>query len=78
MIQSSVWNGAWTEGQLETERRLCVKMVERYHPALALLAFPAIEACSDPVRLEEWVLSAPDLDDQAYARLLNLNGRSER
>ena len=74
MIQSSVWN----ESQLEAERRLCVRMVEKYHPALVALALPAIEACSDPARLEEWVVSAPDLDDQAYSRLLNLDRRSER
>lgn len=79
MIQSSVWNEAVkegrNEGQLQAERRLCTKMVEKYHPALAASAMPAIEACSDPDRLEEWVVSAPDLDDEAYARLLNIAGR---
>ena len=93
MIQSSVWNEALnegrtegrtegrnegrTEGQLQAERRLCVKMVEKYHPALLAVARPAIDACSDPDRLEEWVVSAPDLDDEAYARLLKIAWRAE-
>ena len=80
MIQSSVWNGGrdegrsegLSEGQLRAERRLCVKMVEKYHPALTTSAIPVIEACSDPDRLEEWVVSAPDLNDEAYGRLLNI------
>lgn len=75
MIQSSVWNEGINEGGLQAERRLCVRMVEKYHPRLAVSALPAIEACSDPVRLEEWVVSAPELDDEAYARLLNIAPR---
>ena len=80
MIQSSVWNEALKEGRVEgrvegllqAQRRLCVMMVEKYHPALIRVARPAIDACPEPARLEEWVVSAPDLDDESYARLLEI------
>jgi hypothetical protein len=50
-------------------------MVQKYHPALVTAVLPAIEACSDAGRREEWVVSAADLDDEAFARLLDIRAR---
>jgi hypothetical protein len=83
MIQSSVWNGGRDEGlnegrgqgRLEAAREFCISMTEKYHAALAPLALATIQACTDPAQLQRWVVSAPDLDDEAYARLLSIDRR---
>ncbi len=75
MIESSVWTGGVNQGRLEAVRDLCVKMIEKHHAALAPAAIPVVRACVDPARLEEWIVSASDLDDEAYARLLSITWR---
>lgn len=76
MIQSSVWSEArkegLKEGRLEARRELCLRMVREYHPALVAPATAAIQACADPVRLAEWIVSAPRLTDDEFSRLLSI------
>ena len=58
------------KGELKAERELCLELVKKHHPALVETAAAAIAACEDPTRLKTWILSAGDLDDEAFARLL--------
>ena len=58
------------KGKLNAERELCLELVKKHHPALVETAATAIAACEDPTRLKTWILSAGDLDDDAFARLL--------
>ena len=60
------------KGRLEAEREVCLRMVREYHPALTAPATAAIQACGDPERLADWIVSAPRLTDEEFARLLNI------
>lgn len=77
MIQSSVWQAALAEGQAEgrlrAEREVCIELIRKRHPALLAKAIPAIEACEDHEKLGDWILSAGDLDDAGFARLLGID-----
>ena len=76
MIQSSVWQAAWTEGRvadIEAERELCVEFVRRHHPSLWPRAKGCVDACTDPAVLRHWILSAGQLDDAGFARLLGID-----
>jgi flagellar biosynthesis/type III secretory pathway protein FliH len=84
MIQSSVWQAALAEGQAEGKaegkaeglveglRMACRVQMRRHHPNLLARAEPSIDACSDPERLQLWVVEASVLDDEAFARLFGL------
>ena len=60
------------KGRLEAEREVCLRMVREYHPALTAPATAAIQVCGDPERLADWIVSAPRLTDEEFARLLNI------
>ena len=72
MIRSSVWQAAWTEGSLRSERDVCLELIRRRHPALLAKATPVVEACEDHALLRAWILNAGDLDDAGFARLLSI------
>jgi hypothetical protein len=73
MIQSSLYTGGraegLAEGRLMGERELCAAITQKHHPAVFDRVRPLIEACSDPVRLKEWALVAPDLTDADFLKL---------
>ena len=77
MIQSSVWQAALAEGRaegIEAERKeLCLELTSRHHPRLLPKAKNAIGSCTDPAVLRNWILSAGQLDDPAFARLLGID-----
>ncbi len=91
VMQSSLWQEALAEGQARglaegearglaegavlAERQLCAAVVRKHHPKLLSLAGKAIASCDDPKTLTRWVLAAPDLTDEEYARLLGLRQR---
>jgi predicted transposase YdaD len=75
MIQSSVWQAAWTEGRAEglrAGREICLELIRRRHPALLAKSTPVVEACEDHALLRDWILSAGQLDDAGFARLLGI------
>ena len=75
-IQSSYsqhfWDKGRDEGRIEAERELCIRMVREYHPALAAPATAMVQSCSEPALLADWVVAAPRLTDEEFARLLRL------
>jgi hypothetical protein len=80
MIQSSVWQAALAEGQAEGKaeglveglRLACRVQIRRHHPNLLARAEPLVDGCSDPERLQVWVVEASELQDEAFARLIGL------
>jgi len=75
MIQSSVWQAALAEGKaegLQAERGLCLEFIKRHHPSLLPKAKACVDACTDPAVLRNWILSAGQLDDAGFARLLGI------
>jgi hypothetical protein len=76
MIQSSVWQAAWTEGEAEgflrSDREVCLELIRKRHPALLAKATPVVDACHDHGLLRAWILNAGDLDDAGFARLLSI------
>jgi hypothetical protein len=72
MIRSSVWQAAWTEGSLRSERDVCLELIRKRHPALLAKATPVVEACDDHTLLLDWIVSTGQLDDAGFARLLGI------
>ena len=73
MIQSSVWQAAWAEGVQAEQKGLCLEFIKRHHPGLLPKAKACVDACTDPAVLRDWILSAGDLDDAGFARLLGID-----
>ena len=63
------------EGRLAQSRFLCAALVKRRHPRAAARVLPAIEACTDIVRLQMWMLEANEVPSAELDRVF---GRSNR
>ena len=70
LSESSIYQWMVAKGELNAARKVYLELVKKHHPALVETAAAAIAACEDPTRLKTWILSAGDLDDDAFARLL--------
>lgn len=66
---------ARAEARLDFLRKLCVACTRKSHPGVLKAALPVITACSEPARLEQWALTATDVDEAGFRRLLGLPAR---
>lgn len=77
LAQSSLYVEGRAEGvfrgALQQARGMCAALVRKYHTGIADRALPAIAACSNLERLEEWALATPELRDAEFLRLLGVS-----
>jgi hypothetical protein len=59
------------QGRIQGERAACAALARKYHAAVFDRVAPIIAACPDLDRLEQWMLSAPDMSDDEFLKLLN-------
>jgi len=70
MIQSSLYTEGLAEGRLDADRRNCLALARKHHPAALEDIRPLIEACTDPAKLEAWMLAASDVGDSEFVKLV--------
>jgi hypothetical protein len=54
----------------EAFRRVCIAFVRVHHPAVYSEVEGIIAACSNPARLHEWAVIAPEVDDARLVQRL--------
>ena len=83
MLRSSLWKAAWDEGRAEGRaeaaaeavpayRGICLEFMKRHHAALLPAAKERVDACTDLSTLRKWILSAGQMDNEAFARLIGM------
>jgi hypothetical protein len=70
MAQLRAYTEALAEGRLQASRELCSALIRKHHPEVFTQVMPLVEACTDAAKLECWGLSASDVGDAEFVKLV--------
>jgi hypothetical protein len=70
-MESWIYQEGLRQGQVISQREVCLDRLRKYHPAVVEDVLPAIEQCTDITLLKELILKADEWSDDEIKRRLS-------